>query len=97
RYVIASPTFHRWHHTSEAHGLDKNFAGLLPIWDLAFGTFYMPAGELPCEFGIREAIPDTLLGQLAWPFRRDFEQVGDGTAHRTTVSTGASPPIKTGS
>src|SRR5438046_1838793 len=24
RYVIASPTVHRWHHTSEDAGLDKN-------------------------------------------------------------------------
>jgi sterol desaturase/sphingolipid hydroxylase (fatty acid hydroxylase superfamily) len=70
RYVIASPTFHRWHHTSESRGLDKNFAGLLPVWDLVFGTFYMPRGQLPSEFGIVEPIPETLLGQLAWPFRR---------------------------
>jgi len=69
RYVIASPTFHRWHHTSQAEGLDKNFAGLFPIWDLAFGTFYMPEGARPREFGITEPIPDGLLGQLAWPFR----------------------------
>ena len=26
RSVIASPRFHRWHHTSEAEGRDKNFA-----------------------------------------------------------------------
>ena len=25
-YVLASPVFHRWHHTSEAEGLDQNFA-----------------------------------------------------------------------
>ncbi len=69
RYVIASPTFHRWHHTSQAAGRDKNFAGLLPVWDLMFGTFYMPHGERPREFGVSERVPDGLVGQLAWPFR----------------------------
>lgn len=30
RYVISTPLFHRWHHTSQDEGLDKNFAGLFP-------------------------------------------------------------------
>ena len=42
RYAIASPAFHAWHHASEERGRDKNFAALFPIWDLAFGTYYLP-------------------------------------------------------
>ena len=71
RFVVASPTFHRWHHTSEEEGLDTNFAGLFPFIDLAFGTFYMPSGRRPERFGVTgEAVPDGLLAQLAYPFRR---------------------------
>ncbi len=71
RYVIASPVFHRWHHTSEEEGLDRNFAGLFPFFDLMFGTFYMPPGRQPQRFGISgDPVPDGLLGQLAYPFRR---------------------------
>jgi sterol desaturase/sphingolipid hydroxylase (fatty acid hydroxylase superfamily) len=71
RFVIASPVFHRWHHTTEAEGLDKNFAGLFPFIDLAFGTFYMPAGQLPQRFGVlRDDVPPGLWGQLMYPFRR---------------------------
>lgn len=70
RYVLSSPAFHRWHHTSQAEGLDRNFAGLLPLWDLMFGTFYMPHGRQPEVFGIHgEAVPEGLLAQLAYPFR----------------------------
>jgi sterol desaturase/sphingolipid hydroxylase (fatty acid hydroxylase superfamily) len=71
RYVLASPTFHRWHHTSEAEGLDTNFAGLFPFIDLAFGTFYMPRGREPQHFGLADVddVPSGLLGQLAYPFR----------------------------
>lgn len=70
RYVIASPTFHRWHHTSDERGLDKNFGSLLPLWDLLFGTFSMPEGEAPSAFGAREEVPTGFLRQLVWPFRR---------------------------
>jgi sterol desaturase/sphingolipid hydroxylase (fatty acid hydroxylase superfamily) len=71
RYAIASPAFHRWHHTSEEEGLDRNFSGLFPFIDLAFGTFYMPPGRQPQRFGlIGDDVPDGLLSQLAYPFRR---------------------------
>jgi len=70
RYVIASPTFHRWHHTSQEEGLDKNFAGLFPWIDLLFGTFYMPRGRQPEKFGVAgERVPEGIIGQLAYPFR----------------------------
>jgi sterol desaturase/sphingolipid hydroxylase (fatty acid hydroxylase superfamily) len=71
RYVIASPAFHRWHHTSEDEGRDKNFAGLFPFLDLLFGTFHLPQGQQPRRFGLaHEEIPEGLLGQLLYPFRR---------------------------
>ena len=71
RYVIATPRFHRWHHTSESDGLDRNFAGLFPWIDMVFGTFFLPNGREPRRFGVeKELIPPDLLGQLAWPFRR---------------------------
>lgn len=69
RGVIGSPVFHRWHHTAQSEGLDKNFAGLLPLWDRLFGTYYMPEGRLPEAFGVGgERVPTTLWGQLAYPF-----------------------------
>jgi sterol desaturase/sphingolipid hydroxylase (fatty acid hydroxylase superfamily) len=71
RFAIASPAFHRWHHTTEAEGLDKNFAGLFPFIDLAFGTFYMPPGRQPQQFGIlNDDVPDGLWAQLRYPFRQ---------------------------
>ena len=70
RYAIASPAFHRWHHTTEAEGLDTNFAGLFPFIDVFFGTFYMPVGRVPERFGITGApVPSGFLAQLVYPFR----------------------------
>ena len=75
RYVIASPAFHRWHHTIESEGLDKNFAGMFPFIDLVFGTFYMPRGRQPEHFGITGVtMPTGFLAQVAYPFRRRAQQ-----------------------
>jgi sterol desaturase/sphingolipid hydroxylase (fatty acid hydroxylase superfamily) len=82
RTVMASPTFHRWHHTSEAEGRDKNFAGLLPIWDILFGTYYMP-GHAPTHFGAGEPVPSTLWGQLVWPLRRSRQGLPAGAEPMT--------------
>jgi len=70
RYAIASPRFHRWHHTSAVEGRDRNFSGGLPIWDLLFGTFYMPRGCQPVTFGVSDPIPVGFVGQMLQPFRR---------------------------
>ncbi len=72
RHVFASPTFHRWHHTSEDQALNKNFAGLFPVIDRLFGTLYLPDDKRPTEFGVRnDLMPDGFLGQMAYPFGRE--------------------------
>lgn len=71
RHVLASPCFHRWHHAAEEDGLNRNFAGMFPFIDLAFGTFHMPEGRQPERFGIPGGdVPATLWGQVRYPFRR---------------------------
>jgi sterol desaturase/sphingolipid hydroxylase (fatty acid hydroxylase superfamily) len=70
RYAIASPLFHRWHHTTEEQGLNRNFAPLFPLIDIAFGTFHMPQGQRPTFLGtIATNVPQSFLGQLVFPFR----------------------------
>jgi sterol desaturase/sphingolipid hydroxylase (fatty acid hydroxylase superfamily) len=72
RYVIATPVFHRWHHCKDREAWDKNFAGLFVFWDMLFGTFYMPKGRVPENFGIPEEFPKDFVGQLVHPFARAF-------------------------
>ena len=68
--VIASPAFHRWHHSKDPEAMDKNFAGLFAFWDVLFGTFYLPKNRTPQDFGIHDPMPAGFMGQLASPFRR---------------------------
>jgi sterol desaturase/sphingolipid hydroxylase (fatty acid hydroxylase superfamily) len=75
RYLFASPVFHRWHHTTEKEGLNKNFASTFPFLDLLFGTFYMPPGRLPERYGVGESdFPEDFLGQLVHPFRKQSKK-----------------------
>lgn len=69
RRVFASPRFHRWHHTDEAAGRDKNFAGIFPVWDILFGTYYMPQDARPMRFGTSTPVPEGLWDQLRFPFK----------------------------
>ncbi|MPZ14414.1 MAG: sterol desaturase family protein [Chloroflexi bacterium] len=70
RFAVASPAFHRWHHTTQTEGLNKNFAALLPMFDLLFGTFFMPEGTQPERFGIiGSTVPENIILQLVHPFR----------------------------
>ena len=69
KYVLAGPIFHRWHHTAADRGGSSNFAGTFPIWDILFGTFYMPNNELPDAYGIDdEHFPESFGRQLIYPF-----------------------------
>jgi sterol desaturase/sphingolipid hydroxylase (fatty acid hydroxylase superfamily) len=71
RYIFASPVFHRWHHTMQDEGMDKNFAPTFPLLDIVFGTFYMPDNRVPESYGIQGAnVPESFLGQVIYPFRR---------------------------
>jgi sterol desaturase/sphingolipid hydroxylase (fatty acid hydroxylase superfamily) len=76
RSVIATPVFHRWHHSKDPAAVDKNFAGLLPLWDIIFGTYYMPRDRMPCDFGVPEKVPTGYFGQLWYPFAGWFKRKG---------------------
>ena len=41
-WLIISPDYHRIHHSVEPHHRDKNFANWFPVWDVVFGTAYVP-------------------------------------------------------
>jgi sterol desaturase/sphingolipid hydroxylase (fatty acid hydroxylase superfamily) len=63
--VVATPFFHRWHHTNDAYR-DRNYAAMLPLLDHLFGTFHRPA-HWPTEYGIDTPMPATFGGQLLSP------------------------------
>jgi sterol desaturase/sphingolipid hydroxylase (fatty acid hydroxylase superfamily) len=85
KYVIASPVFHRWHHTDVARGGEMNFAPTFPIIDIIFGTFYMPKDAKPDAFGVDDPnFPKSIEGQMIYPFVKP----ADGDAPAQTAAAG---------
>lgn len=50
--VFNTPSHHRVHHARNPRYLDRNYAGILIIWDRLFGTFQAELDEEPCRYGI---------------------------------------------
>lgn len=69
KYVFVSPVYHHWHHSTDRAAVDKNFAGVLVLWDWVFGTLYLPADRRPQAYGVAgRGLPDGPAGLLAYPF-----------------------------
>ncbi len=49
-YVLNTPSHHRVHHASNGRYLDKNYGGVLIVFDRLFGTF--AEEEEPCVYGL---------------------------------------------
>lgn len=50
--VFNTPSHHRVHHATNPLYLDRNYAGVLIIWDRLFGTFQRERNDLPIRYGI---------------------------------------------
>jgi sterol desaturase/sphingolipid hydroxylase (fatty acid hydroxylase superfamily) len=65
--LVSTPAFHHWHHTNDEH-VDKNYASMLPIMDILFGSWYMPRKQWPPKYGINAPMAPGLVGELVQPF-----------------------------
>jgi len=50
--VMNTPSHHRVHHATNPRYLDRNYAGVLIVWDKLFGTFVPEDEREPCRYGI---------------------------------------------
>ena len=60
-FVFNTPSHHRVHHASDADYLDKNFAGILIIWDRLFGSYaeetHRPTYGLTKNYDTQQPVP----------------------------------------
>ena len=65
--VLISPAAHRLHHIDDVELKDRNFGGVLAIFDRMFGTFDDASRHLGCKTGI-DGGSRSLAGEVARPF-----------------------------
>jgi sterol desaturase/sphingolipid hydroxylase (fatty acid hydroxylase superfamily) len=51
-WVINTPSAHRVHHASNPQYIDKNFGGVLMIWDHLFGTYQAELPDVRIRYGL---------------------------------------------
>jgi sterol desaturase/sphingolipid hydroxylase (fatty acid hydroxylase superfamily) len=70
-YVVGSAETHRWHHSRQPREANANYGNTVIVWDLLFGTWFLPAGREVAELGLTEReYPRSFLRLLLAPFRR---------------------------
>jgi hypothetical protein len=47
--------------------MHSNYSVYLPLWDIVFGTYFMPKHRRPERYGIAEPMPTGLVNQLRYP------------------------------
>jgi sterol desaturase/sphingolipid hydroxylase (fatty acid hydroxylase superfamily) len=71
KYLIVTPDFHHWHHSSEQVAIDRNYAAHFAFIDYLFGTAVKTDQQFPAAYGVvGSTIPDGFLRQQAYPFRK---------------------------
>jgi sterol desaturase/sphingolipid hydroxylase (fatty acid hydroxylase superfamily) len=69
-YVVGSAETHRWHHARDPRTAMCNFGNTTIVWDLVFGTWYLPRQRLT-EIGILDrTYPKGFLAQMISPFKK---------------------------
>jgi sterol desaturase/sphingolipid hydroxylase (fatty acid hydroxylase superfamily) len=51
-WVINTPSAHRVHHASNPEYIDKNYGGVLLIWDHMFGTYQAERDDIAIRYGL---------------------------------------------
>ena len=77
RYLIVSPVFHAFHHSTDPAHHDRNYGVNLAIWDHLFGTA-VDGPARPAEFGLKDRPMPTVASQLVGPFSAVYQMLKGG-------------------
>jgi sterol desaturase/sphingolipid hydroxylase (fatty acid hydroxylase superfamily) len=80
-YLVGSAQTHRWHHARDPKTAHCNFGSTTIIWDLVFGTWYLPKHVAVGDIGItNRSYPKGFFAQMLTP----FGHLSPGTWRATT-------------
>lgn len=54
--ILVTPSNHRVHHAQNERYIDKNYGGMLILWDRLFGSFEPERDDDPVVFGVRKPL-----------------------------------------
>jgi len=70
-YLISTAELHRWHHSRISDESNHNYGNNLIVWDLVFGTWFLPTEGSISDIGLRNPdYPKSFAAQMSAPFLR---------------------------
>lgn len=67
-YIISGPQLHRWHHSARPVEANSNYGNNIILWDLLFGTYYLPSQNKVGELGLHNrSYPESFSSQMLTP------------------------------
>jgi len=70
-YIVGSAETHRWHHSRVPSESNANYGNTVIVWDLLFGTWYLPRGRDVTSLGLQDpSYPKSFLMLMRAPFNR---------------------------
>jgi sterol desaturase/sphingolipid hydroxylase (fatty acid hydroxylase superfamily) len=69
KYLLVTPDFHHWHHSSDRAALDRNYAAHFAFLDHLFGTAVQARRAFPEQYGVLgDYMPAGFVRQQLFPF-----------------------------
>jgi sterol desaturase/sphingolipid hydroxylase (fatty acid hydroxylase superfamily) len=71
-WIFSAAELHRWHHARDVSRANHNYGQVVLIWDVVFGTRYLPEERPPADVGLAEPahFPQTYLAQVLSSIRQ---------------------------
>jgi sterol desaturase/sphingolipid hydroxylase (fatty acid hydroxylase superfamily) len=93
-WVINTPSAHRVHHASNSEYIDKNFGGVLMIWDHLFGTYQAELPNIKIRYGLSHprSSPSNPFVIAYEDFWRMLRELASGRGWHTWLRTVFGPP-----
>ena len=91
-HILISPAQHQIHHSSNVKHHNKNYGEVFAIWDMMFGTLYVPNSYEDLDYGLADAQGikidqphPTLHTAILHPFIESWEALWKGTSRDPAV------------
>ena len=92
-WVLNTPRHHRVHHARNEAYLDRNFGGVLIVFDRLFGTFVEERADLPCSYGLVQPLTTNNPVRIAFHgWRQLWREVRDARGPREHALALFGPP-----
>ena len=96
--ILISPTLHQVHHSCSPQHIDKNFGGILSVWDRLAGTLYLPYNDEELVLGLVDGEHrdyTSVIGLYVVPFVKNVRRLGCQTGTEDVRdASGSAPPIR---